>query len=112
MMNDQQLTIELMREGLDNLNPMELQEIDEVITPRAAELLSKAFGPAMWDLLGPLTEDDNPEDLAKSEAALRKMMQDPRYWREKDPEIVDKVSRGFQRLYPDDAKPEKDDFVR
>lgn len=35
-----------------------------------------------------------------SEAQLRKLMQDPRYWRDHDPEIVDRVRRGFEALYP------------
>lgn len=30
---------------------------------------------------------------------LRKLMQDPRYWREKDPKVVEQVSAGFKRLY-------------
>lgn len=34
------------------------------------------------------------------EAALRKLMGDPRYWRDRDPALIDKVRTGFQRLYP------------
>ena len=34
------------------------------------------------------------------EAALTRMMRDPRYWRERDPAIVAQVTEGFQRLYP------------
>jgi len=29
------------------------------------------------------------------------MMRDPRYWRERDPEIIQKVTKGFSRLYPE-----------
>ncbi|MBI5164411.1 MAG: hypothetical protein HY985_10975 [Magnetospirillum sp.] len=39
----------------------------------------------------------NDEPL--SEAALKKMMADPRYWKKKDPAFIDKVSSGFRRLY-------------
>jgi hypothetical protein len=35
-----------------------------------------------------------------NEAALTGMMRDPRYWRERDPTFVAKVTEGFQRLYP------------
>ena len=34
------------------------------------------------------------------EAALTRMMRDPRYWRERDPGFVAQVTEGFQRLYP------------
>jgi hypothetical protein len=37
---------------------------------------------------------------ALDEAALTGMMRDPRYWRERDPAFVTKVTEGFQRLYP------------
>ena len=125
-MDYQTQTIQYMKNNLKSLNPMELQELDEIITPRAAELLSKAFGYGIFELLAPLTEND--EDLEKedeahrdmdfykekqngaypegqatsaSEESLRKMMRDPRYWRERDPEIIQKVTKGFSRLYPE-----------
>lgn len=34
------------------------------------------------------------------EKALRKLMQDPRYWRDQDPAVVSQVREGFERLYP------------
>jgi hypothetical protein len=34
------------------------------------------------------------------EAALTRMMRDPRYWRERDATFVTQVTEGFQRLYP------------
>jgi Phage T7 capsid assembly protein len=34
------------------------------------------------------------------EAALTRMMRDPRYWRERDAAFVAQVTDGFQRLYP------------
>ncbi len=40
-------------------------------------------------------------DGAPSEASLRQMMRDPRYWRERDPRFVEQVQEGFRRLYPD-----------
>ena len=120
-MNYQSQTIHQMKNNLRGLNPMELQELDDIVTPRAAELLSKAFGDEIYELLAPLTENDEPErgeeahnnefsnpsqdkngDVrgSGSEDGLRKMMRDPRYWRERDPEMVKKVTRGFKTLYP------------
>ncbi|HLO77109.1 MAG TPA: hypothetical protein VK196_11705 [Magnetospirillum sp.] len=40
-----------------------------------------------------------PKDEAPSEAELKRMMQDPRYWKKRDPAFIDKVSTGFKRLY-------------
>lgn len=39
------------------------------------------------------------KDEAPSEDELKRMMQDPRYWKARDPAFIDKVSSGFRRLY-------------
>ena len=36
-----------------------------------------------------------------NEADLHKMMRDPRYWRDRDPALLAKVTEGFRQLYPD-----------
>lgn len=36
-----------------------------------------------------------------SEAALVEMVRDPRYWRQRDPEFIARVTAGFKRLYAD-----------
>lgn len=36
-----------------------------------------------------------------SEQSLRKMMEDPRYWRDKDRDYVAKITKGFEKLYPE-----------
>lgn len=36
---------------------------------------------------------------AESENDLRSMMRDPKYWRQKDPAFIGKVTEGFRRLY-------------
>ncbi|PWC79525.1 hypothetical protein TSH64_14195 [Azospirillum sp. TSH64] len=36
----------------------------------------------------------------EGEAELRTLMRDPRYWRERDPAVIARVTEGFQRLYP------------
>jgi hypothetical protein len=40
-----------------------------------------------------------PRDEAQSEDQLKKMIQDPRYWKNRDPAFIAKVSDGFRRLY-------------
>lgn len=42
---------------------------------------------------------DAPSDNL-DEKGLRKLMQDPKYWRDQDPALMRKVSDGFNRLYP------------
>ncbi|MGQ9370998.1 capsid assembly protein [Azospirillum sp. ST 5-10] len=37
---------------------------------------------------------------AAGEADLHAMMRDPRYWRDRDPALVARVTEGFQRLFP------------
>lgn len=39
------------------------------------------------------------KDEAPDETELKRMMQDPRYWKSRDPAFIDKVSSGFRRLY-------------
>jgi hypothetical protein len=41
----------------------------------------------------------SPNDQPVGEDRLKKMMQDPRYWKTRDPAFIDKVSAGFRRLY-------------
>lgn len=38
-----------------------------------------------------------------SESKLRKMMEDPRYWRDQDPAYAEEIRRGFERLYPSEG---------
>ena len=33
-------------------------------------------------------------------ADLHALMRDPRYWRDRNPDLIAKVTEGFQRLYP------------
>lgn len=41
----------------------------------------------------------SPEEKKSDDMDLKAMMRDPRYWRDKDPSFVSKVTEGFQRLY-------------
>jgi len=42
----------------------------------------------------------NPANQGLNEADLKRLMADPRYWRDKDPALVEQVRNGFDRLYP------------
>jgi hypothetical protein len=44
--------------------------------------------------------DGEGAQAAPDEAFLSQMMRDPRYWRDRDPDVIAKVTEGFQRLYP------------
>lgn len=46
-----------------------------------------------------LDEPAASEEPVADEKALNEMVADPRFWRERDPEIVAKVSAGFKKLY-------------
>ena len=46
----------------------------------------------------PLLSREGANDGAPDEAALRKMMRDPRYWRSREPDFVQRVTEGFRRL--------------
>lgn len=48
-----------------------------------------------------LIEGAGAGDEGLSEASLKQMMQDPRYWRDHDPSFVQRVQEGFKRLFPD-----------
>ena len=101
-MTDDIITLTLRRR-LETLSPGELAELDAAITPRAAELLAKAFGQGIYDLLLPLTENDGPDgrpDRAGMEGELRRRMRDPRYWRDRNPGFIAEVADGFRHLYP------------
>ena len=43
------------------------------------------------------TQKNESENLTDSD--LRRMMRDPKYWRDKDPEYVRKIENGFKKLY-------------
>jgi len=44
--------------------------------------------------------DGERAQAALDDATLSQMMRDPRYWRDRDPDLIAKVTQGFQRLYP------------
>lgn len=60
----------------------------------ALEAMMKSGEPALR------RPEGSAADEALTEEQLVKLMQDPRYWKRRDPEILDKVTQGFRRLYP------------
>jgi hypothetical protein len=44
---------------------------------------------------------DADADAGLSQDGLHDMMRDPRYWRDRDPDFVARVTAGFRRLFPD-----------
>ncbi len=40
-------------------------------------------------------------EISLTAVSLRKMMDNPKYWRDKDPEYIKRVQAGFKQLYPD-----------
>jgi hypothetical protein len=49
------------------------------------------------DLLG----QDEAGPAEPDEGRLHDMMRDPRYWRDRDPDFIGRVTAGFRRLFPD-----------
>ena len=44
--------------------------------------------------------DGDMAGATPDEATLSQMMRDPLYWRDRNPDVVAKVTDGFRRLYP------------
>ena len=47
----------------------------------------------------PLSVQNPQETPSLDETSLRSMMRDPKYWREKDPNFIKKVSDGFRQVF-------------
>lgn len=92
------------------------ERFDEVA--RQISVWSKQnINPELYDVLGSTFEgiitlykmmSSNEPELSNnsengellSEDVLKNMMRDPRYWRDKDSSYVEKICKGFERLYP------------
>jgi Phage T7 capsid assembly protein len=55
---------------------------------------------AMVSMKAPRMPETTLDGEGESEAELSALMRDPRYWRDRDPELIAKVTEGFRRLYP------------
>jgi len=50
------------------------------------------------DLISEVYVSDTPPAVTETEAELREMMRDPRYWQKREPEWVKRVTDGFRAL--------------
>lgn len=57
-------------------------------------MMQQKLGQGAQKIAGPATGRERLDD-----AKLAKMMQDPKYWRDRDPAFIAKVTEGFQDLY-------------
>ena len=53
----------------------------------------------MMQSMEPHVETQKNENETLTDNDLRRMMQDPKYWRDNDPEYVRKIENGFKKLY-------------
>ena len=53
----------------------------------------------MMQSMEPNVETQKNENENITDSDLRRMMRDPKYWRDKDPEYVRKIENGFKKLY-------------
>lgn len=63
-------------------------------TPQGIQSIYK-----MMQSMEPTVRTDNNAAQSFSDSDLRRMMRDPKYWREQDPEYVRKIESGFKKLY-------------
>jgi len=57
-----------------------------------------ADGECEADLISEVYVSDTPPVVKETEAELREMMRDPRYWQKREPEWVKRVTDGFRAL--------------
>ena len=53
----------------------------------------------MMQSMEPNVETDKSETKNLSDSDLRRMMRDPKYWRDGDAEYIRKIENGFKKLY-------------
>ena len=54
---------------------------------------------AMMQSMEPQVQTDDSQLKNLTDNELRRMMRDPKYWRDQDPEYVRKIENGFKKLY-------------
>ena len=91
---------EKMKDALHAIN-----SFGEKYLPREAfdELCSTPQGIrsvyAMMQSMEPTVQTDDEKSKNLTDNDLRRMMRDPKYWRDQDPEYVRKIENGFKKLY-------------
>lgn len=93
-----EMSRQLLAFGKKNLSPEVLDNLSSSFEGvMALHRMMKGGEPAMASLSG--GEDGGGYDLTEQE--LQTMMRDPRYWRDRDPAYITRVTKGFSRLYSD-----------
>jgi hypothetical protein len=74
------------------------------LEPQTYQVLSSSYDGVialhqMMRSAEPPLVDAAAADTSVSEAALDEMVRDPRYWRDRNPEFVARVTRGFKQLF-------------
>lgn len=90
-----------------NLVSSQLQEFGKKnLPPSAYEGLCCSYDGvmALYNMMkagakSPIAKENGGSFEAMDESGLRTMMQNPKYWRDRDPAFIAKVSEGFQRIY-------------
>ena len=54
---------------------------------------------AMMHSMEPSIQTDETQSKNLTDSELRRMMRDPKYWRDQDPEYVRQIENGFKKLY-------------
>ena len=54
---------------------------------------------AMMQSMEPNIQTDETQSKNLTDSELRRMMRDPKYWRDQDPEYVRQIENGFKKLY-------------
>lgn len=94
-------------EGWREMSRQMLAWAKKSLPPDAVEALSTSYEGVL--ALHRLMKAEEPSAVragmappeAEGEAELHRMMRDPRYWRDRDPALVARVTDGFRRLYPE-----------
>ena len=63
-------------------------------TPQGIQSMYK-----MMQSIEPTIKTDKNENENLSDSDLRRMMRDPKYWRDNDVEYIRKIENGFKKLY-------------
>ncbi|MDO8606946.1 MAG: hypothetical protein Q7R40_10450 [Phaeospirillum sp.] len=88
-----QIAPQLAAWGKKNL-PVEAYDV-LVASPEGVKTLHRLMGSGEPSL----GRVPTAKDEGSSEEQLKKMLQDPRYWKTRDPAFIAKVTSGFRRLY-------------
>jgi hypothetical protein len=62
-------------------------------------------GTSQLDLISEVYVSDTPPSVTETEAQLREMIRDPRYWRALNPEFVKRATDGFRALVGSNTPP-------